>query len=446
MQLAINGAKSIRTKSFPQRQLYNKESIKQKLNELIDSDNLSGFRGSFGQHFFGGENVRKLEEYFENYLYEHSGLKTKYYVLAVNSCTSALHISCGAIGLQPYDEVIVTPWTMTCSATMPLAYGSKPVFADIEKDYFCIDPESIESKITEKTKAIIAVDLFGQPYDVEKINAIAKKHNLFVIEDVAQALGSTYNGNQAGTLGDIGCFSFTQGKHFTCGEGGFIVTKDVDLYMKCALIRNHCEAVINSMPNNLQKKYLDMKNQFGFNLRMTEMQAIVLYEQFVDQYYMGDDPQYKNNINKEIFERQKNVYNLTEKIKIDGIEFAKVRENCTHSYYVLPFLFDEEKNGVSRNKFIEAVKAELTISKTEMGITTKIDALIWEKYITPIYKMPLFQRSLYSYYDVNLPNVEELQDNKFCMMSYHALPLSNNDIDDIANAFMKVYENREELK
>jgi len=419
--------------------------LKQKLNELIDSDNLSGYRGSFGNHFWGGDNVRKLEEYFEDWLYYNSKEKRKYYVLAVNSCTSALQIACGAIGIQPFDEIIVTPWSMTCSATAPMVYGGIPVFADIEKDYFCLEPDSIEKQITNKTKAIIAVDLFGQPYNVERINRTAEKYNLKIIEDCAQAIGSFYNGQPAGTLGDIGCFSFTQGKHFTCGEGGFIVTKDKDLYMKCALIRNHSEAVINSMCFELQNRYIDFKT-FGNNMRMTELQAVVLLEQFrnYDNNNITDTMDFKkSNINIEVNRRIENVRLLTEKIKIDGIEFAKVRENCLHSYYMLPFIFNEKKIGVTREKFISAVKAELTTSKTEMGVITKNEALIWEKYITPIYKMPIFN----GYYrDTDFKNVEELQEKTFCMTSYHALPLTNNDIEDIVNAFYKVYENKKELK
>ncbi len=442
--LAINGGKNLRLKPFPKREFYNKEIIKQKLNELIDSDNLSGFRGSYGNHFFGGEYVRELEEWFENYFFEKTGTETK--VLAVNSCTSALQIACGAIGLQPWDEVIVTPWSMTCSATAPMVYGAIPVFADVEKDNFCIDPESIEKQITEKTKAIIAVDLFGNPYNVEKINEIAKEYNLYVIEDAAQALGARYELQLAGTLGDIGCFSFTQGKHFSCGEGGFIVTENPDLYMKCALIRNHAEAVINSMPIIPKVKYSNMKNQFGFNMRMTEMQALVLLEQFKHYRINENTIDYfvsLNNIDIEVQKRIDNVNWFKENIKIDGITWAESRVNCQHSYYVLPFLFDEEKIGISRNKFIEAVKAELTITKTEMGVTQKIDALIWEKYITPIYDMPIFSNY---YRDKDFKNVKELQEKSFCMTSYHSLSLTEEDRNDIKNAFHKVYNNRKELK
>lgn len=439
--LAINGGRNIRTKSWPRRELYNKDAIKQKLSDLIDSDNLSGYRGNSTQAFWGGKHVRGLERWFEGYI----GVK----VLAVNSCTSALQIACGAIGLQPCDEVIVTPWSMTCSATAPMVYGAIPVFADIEKDYFCLDPKSVEEQITEKTKAIIVVDLFGQTYDVEKINAIAKKHNLYVIEDCAQALGASYKDQKTGTLGDIGCFSFTQGKHFTCGEGGFITINNEDLYMKCALIRNHAEAVINSMPYN---EYYKMPNQHGFNMRMTEMQALVLLEQFKgykqhEAYRYNIEDFEENNIDKEIKKRQQIIKKLTNNIKIKGITWGKVRKNCTHSYYVLPFLFDENQVGIDRHTFIEAVKAELRVEITSNGITNKIEPMIWEGYIKPIYKMPIFRKEGFHIYDSKKhENVGDLQNYKFCFTTFQSLPLTDEDIQDIIDAFMKVANNIEELK
>jgi len=437
-KLAINGGKNIRKEPWPVKRLYNKSKIKNEVANIIESDNLSGYRGSFGQHFWGGQSVKELESFFENYLFEKSGIKS--YVLAVNSCTSALHVACGAIGLNYASEVIVTPWSMTCSATAPKIYDAKPIFADIEKDYFCLDVKSIEEKITDRTKAIIAVDLFGQPYDVEAINALAKKHNLFVIEDCAQALGAAYVDEKGsvipvGLLGDIGCFSFTQGKHFTCGEGGFIVTKNEELYMKCALLRNHAEAVINSMPDNLSYKHDEsFKNLCGFNLRMTEIQARILLEQFKSS---GNG--LSNNIEIEVKARNYLVDKIKE-IDLPGILWGETRGKNLHAYYVLPFLFDENVVGVSRHTFIEAVKAELRIEKTNMGITQKIEPLIWEGYIKPIYRMPFF-----NYYP-ELETVENLQNNTFCFTTFQGLPLKGRDIIDISDAFYKVYENLNELK
>lgn len=434
MKLAINGGKNVRQKPWPNKRIYNLQDQKETVWKILDSQKLSGFRGSFGQHFWGGEYIRKLEEWFSDYM------KSK--ALTVNSCTSALQIAMGAIGIQSYDEVIVTPWSMTCSATAPMVYGGIPVFADIEEKYFCLDHKSVKEQITEKTKAIIIVDLFGIPYDVEKINKIARKHNLFVIEDSAQALGAMYKDKKAGTLGDIGCFSFTQGKHFGSGEGGMIVTNNTELYQKCALIRNHAEAVINSMHDNSITKFDNMINQHGFNMRMTEIQAAILFEQF--KPLTGKEVTFDNSIDYEIFKRNRIVKELRDNVQIPGIEICDARDNCLHAYYVLPILFNEDIVGISRHKFIEAVKAELRIEDTNMGITQKIDPLIWEGYIKPIYKMPIFEYK-HGYYGKKLSTVETLQENKFCFTTFQSLDLYTEDINDIINAFYKVNDNKGEL-
>jgi dTDP-4-amino-4,6-dideoxygalactose transaminase len=439
MKLAINGGKNIRQNAWPTRFLYNKDKIKETVCNIIDSDNLSGYRGSFGQHFWGGEYVKALETYIEDYYFERTGKKVK--VLAVNSCTSALHIACGAIDLNYGQEVIVTPWSMTCSATAPMLYKAKPVFADIEKDFFCLDSESIKEKITPNTKAIISVDLFGNPHNYEAINKIAKENNLYVIEDCAQALGASFDGLLTGMLGDIGCFSFTQGKHFTCGEGGLIITQNEDLYMKCALLRNHVESVINSMPDEVKFDFCNFENQYGFNMRMTEIQAAILLEQFKG----FSISEFHSNIDLEVDRRKERVFQLQENINLDFIEWGKVRDNCEHSYYVLPFIFNEKIAGITRSKFIQALKAELRIEKTSMGVTEKTDPLIWEGYIKPLYEMPIFCNN-YFYTNVSFPIVEELQNKSFCFTTFQSLPLDQSDIYDISKAFHKVAQNINELK
>jgi perosamine synthetase len=213
------------------------------------------------------------------------------------------------------------------------------------------------------------------------------------------------------------------------------------LYYKCALLRNHAEAVINSMPENMQLVYEKMPKQYGFNMRMTEIQACILLSQFNEMHYIdGHIDDYILNI--EIWNRRDRVEKLTKAINLPFIKWCQDRPDCQHSYYVLPFLFDSKIAGISRNRFIEAIKAELRIEKTDMGITQKIDPLIWEGYIKPIYRMPIFKNRLIE----NLPVVEELQDETFCFTTFQGLPLRNADIDDIANAFHKVAENIKELK
>lgn len=136
--------------------------------------------GCWHEDFYGGDEVRALEkEWAEKFRVKHA--------ISVNSATSGLYCAVGAAGVGPGDEVVVSPYTMTASASAVLVYNAIPVFADIEKEYYCLSPDSLEEKITEKTKAIIVVDIMGQPYDVDKINAIAKRHNLIVIEDASQA-------------------------------------------------------------------------------------------------------------------------------------------------------------------------------------------------------------------------------------------------------------------
>ena len=432
MNLAINGGTPVRTKLFNPQPSIGVEEIAA-VTKFITQDDvlLSGFRGNNTDAFWGGPQVRKFEAELGEYL----GCSQ---VLAVNSCTSALHIACGAIGLKPGDQVIVTPWSMSCSATAPMVYGAIPVFADIEKDFFCLDPESVESKITDRTKAIIVVDLFGLPYDVERINAIAEKHNLYVIEDAAQALGSEYNGKKSGTLGHIGCFSFTQGKHLTCGEGGAIVTADKDLYLKCAALRNHIEAVTNGMTDKQLVNYYGV-SMAGYNMRMTELNAVIMQEQLkkLDGY---------------VDNRDDNAYYLRDNIDIPFIKGSKIRHClCTHSYYCQAFHYDNNlSEGIHRDKFIEAVKAEL------VGDRQRIDrgVPISNGYITPLYKFPVFQKNLHwtlqqhktDYTKVFLPVAEELHDNELFISLYHGLDLDLDDLNDIVNAFKKVADNMDELR
>lgn len=424
MKLAINGGKKIRYKPFPaQRTIDDKERIA--IHEFFDDTKiLSGYRGNYTQNFWGGKHVKELEEMFP----ESIGIKDKKYkALAVNSCTSALQIACKAIGIENGDEVIVTPWSMSCSATAPMLWGGIPVFADIEKKYFCLDPKSIEAKITEKTKAIIVVDLFGQPFDMEAIMKIAEKHKLFVIEDAAQAIGSVWNWEPSGSLGHIGCFSFTQGKHLTAGEGGMILTDNEELYVKCALLRNHAEAVINHS-ENLLNSYSDL---VGFNMRMTEIQAVILKEQL-------------KKLPGFVIRRDENASALNALLDIfDFIKPAEIREDCTHSYYVAAYHYDKskiampgEKVGMPRDLFINAVKAELTEEegRIDRGIP------IGNGYIKPLYRFPIFCGN-----GLCLPNVEELQNEELFITLYHNLELQKDDIADIYNAFEKVYENRKEI-
>lgn len=324
---------------------------------------LSGYRGSWGEWFFGGEEVQALEKEWAEYF----GVK---HAVCFNSATSALWAAL-AIPLQQDftdiirnverfrryipGEVIVTPYSMTCSASLPLLFGAKPVFADIERDYYCLDPKEVDKKITLMTKAIVVVDLFGMPYEADEINALAKENGVMVIEDAAQAAGAIYKGRYAGTLGDIGVYSLNIHKHIQCGEGGIAVTNNDEYAMKLRLFMNHAEAVNNDLQD---EKYIDM---VGMNLRMTEMQATVAREQL--KKLAGIVGQYQ--------------------------EFAKdfdipVRPGCTSAYYKFASLKTKENPNPERYN-------------------------MKDHYITPIYQMPKF-RSL-GYAQNLCPVCEEVERN-----------------------------------
>lgn len=210
------------------------------------------------QHFILGENVRLLEKKVA----QKTGTR---YAVALASGSDALYLSLLALGLGPGDEVITTPFTFFATAGSILRVGAKPVFADVEPATLNIDPVEIEKKITKKTKAIIPVHLFGLPCDMTAIGRLAKKYNLFVVEDAAQSFGALHKGRSTGSIGDVGCFSFYPTKNFGCaGDGGMAVTSSKALAIRISQLRDHGQ----------KKKYHHIAA--GINSRLDEIQAAVL--------------------------------------------------------------------------------------------------------------------------------------------------------------------------
>lgn len=428
-KLAINGGDKIRTTLFPSYDVIGKEEETAAV-EVIRSGILSKFLGCWEDDFYGGPQVRALEEEWAEYF------KIKNAV-SVNSATSALYCAVGALGIEPGDEVIVSPYTMCASATAPLIYGAIPVFADIEEKYYCLDPDSVEQRITPRTKAIIVVNIFGQPHDAKRIRDIAEKHGLKIIEDNAQAPGAMYDGKYAGTLGDIGVFSLNYHKHIHCGEGGIAVTNDDCLAERMRLIRNHAEAVVDD------KGHDDFVNMVGFNLRMTEIEAAISRQQL---------KKLKGLVEKRI----ENVNYLSKRLgEIPGITPASVRKNATHVYYMHPLTYDISPIGVSREKFVEAVKAELMPTMRRESEGVRVEA----GYTRPLYLLSMYQKKTAfggKGYPFNLiPNIsyekglcpvcEDIQDNKLILHDLMRPGMTKKDLEDVYDAFTKVYENREEL-
>lgn len=432
-KLAINGGPKVRTELFPPYIVIGKEE-QDAVAEVFQSHIYSRFLGAWHDDFYGGPQIRKLEEEWA----EHFNVK---HAVSVNSATSGLYCAVGAAGIGPGDEVIVSPYSMSASAVAPLIFNAVPVFADVERDCFCIDADSVESRITERTKAILAVDIMGQSYDVDRINALAKKHHLTVIEDCAQAPGATFRNKWAGTLGDVGIYSLNYHKHIHTGEGSLVVTDNDELAERIRLIRNHAESVVGP------KGTANLINMVGFNMRMTEIEAAMAREQL-------------KKLDALIAQRLENVQYLTEKLKTIPCLIPPVtRPNATHVYYQHALTFNAEAAGVHRDKFAEAVKAELPAIKLRETEGVKIGC----GYVKPIYLQPMFQQRVaygdkgcpwscgfykgsVSYQKGICPVVEDLHFNTLLNHELMRPGMSKNDLDDIVNAFTKVWENKEELQ
>jgi dTDP-4-amino-4,6-dideoxygalactose transaminase len=432
--LAINGGKPVRDKELPNNSVMGEQEAK-KAYEIVKTGILSDYLGGWGDKFFGGEQVQAFErEWAEAFKVKHA--------ITVNSNSTGLFCALGAVGIGPGDEVIVTPYSMSVSASAPLFFGAIPVFADIEEDFYCLDPDDIEKKITDRTKAILIVDLFGQSYSCEEVNAISKKHNLKVIEDAAQAPWGRYKDSWTGTNGDIGVFSLNYHKHIHTGEGGVIVTNDDDLALRCQLIRNHAEAVLDEIDMEI-----DMGNMIGLNFRMTEIEAGIGRIQL-------------QKLPGLVEKRRANIARLEERLEeIDFLSLPAIRPQTKHAFYVHAMKYDQEKAvNVSRDNFVQAVNMELMPS----GKNRTKNSYLSAGYVKPLYKQKLYQKRTgfgainfpfnllpeheIDYNQVNCPVVEKMH---FEQLIYHDLihaSLNDEDMDDIAAAFLKVALNLNELK
>lgn len=329
------------------------EKEKAAVAEVVASGCLSGFFGSPGPEFLGGPKVRAFEDAWA----ARFGAR---YAVSVNSNTSGLFAAMGAIGLSPGDEVILPPWTMSATAMCPLIYGGIPVFADIEDETFCIDPARVRDQITPKTRAIIAVNLFGHPARLAELRALADEKGIYLIEDNAQAPLGAENGRPTGTVGHIGIASLNFHKHIHTGEGGVCVTDDEDLAKRLRLIRNHAENAA------LHEGITDLTNMVGFNFRMTELSAAVGLVQLSD-------------IERHVEPREKLAEALSDGTRdLEGWTVPAVREGCRHNYYVWMVRYDEGTVGVSRELFSKALAAE--------GFPH------FCAYLPPLYRLPLFRQ------------------------------------------------------
>lgn len=276
-----------------------------------------------------GKYVKAFEESFSAYCDCNYGV-------AVCNGTVSLHLALTALGIGKGDEVIIPNFTMIASAYAVCYTGAKPVFVDADADTWNIDTNKIEEKITKNTKAIMPVHIFGNPCNMSKIEEIAKKYNLYIIEDAAEAHGALYNGKKVGSFSDIASFSFFANKNLTTGEGGMVVMKDENYYDKCRYLKNM------SFPINAPRIY--QHNDIGFNYRMSNIHAAIGLAQVekADEYR---DMRIKN-------------HNLYKKYlsEVDGITFQKDEENSLNVNWMNTILLDTKKYGHSKEELIEHLK------------------------------------------------------------------------------------------
>lgn len=322
---------------------------------------------------------------FEKMVADYVGAK---YAVAISNGTSALHAACFAAGIQPGDEVITTPLTFAASSNCVLYCGGTPVFADVDPKTYNIDPEDIRRKITDKTKAIIAVHLAGQPCDMDEIHKIAKEHDLLVIEDGAHALGSVYKGKKVGTLSDMTTFSFHPVKPITTGEGGMIVTDNEEFYQKMMLFRSHGITHDENLMTRNDGSWFYQQLDLGYNYRITDIQCALGCSQMkkLDRFLAR---------RKEIVARYNEAFADCENIIIP-YQLPET-ESGWHLYIV-------QVKNCDRKKVFEALR--------EQGIAVNVHYI-------PVYMHPYYQE--HGYKDVHCRNAEEVYSHIISLPLYPTL-------------------------
>jgi dTDP-4-amino-4,6-dideoxygalactose transaminase len=344
-------------------------------------------------------------------------------VNGTNALLTAMHVLDVGVG----DEVIVSPYTFIATYNVVIGSAALPVFADTDPETFQINPDKIEERITERTRAIMPVHILGLPANMDRIMAIAKKHNLLVIEDACQAWLAEWRGKKLGTIGDLGCFSFQNSKHLPIGEGGAVVGNDEELMDQVHSYHN-CGRPYGCVKQTSRYPII------GTNRRMTEYQAAVGLSQIKR---LEDDTERRN----------KNANYLTSKIKdIPGIVPVKLYEGTTRcAYHLYPFRYKKEHfNDAPRSKFLAALSREGIPCSGGYGPQYNdglIEVALQSKNFTrsfPKSRLAQYRREL------NYPGNDQLCEEAI-WLSQTLLLGSKRDIDDIANAIAKVAENKDQL-
>ena len=407
---ALLGGEKVRTAAWPEWPVWD-SSAEPRIIEMLRSGRW--WRG-------GGEYVAEFEQ-------EYARMMGASHCLATASGSAALLIALHVAGVDAGDEVLVSPFTFIATYNVVFAHKALPVFVDTNPETFLVDADKLEEKISDRTSAILPVHIYGLPVDMDKVNAVARKHNLKVVEDACQAWLGEYKGKKLGTLGDMGCYSFQNSKNLPTGEGGAIVSNNSEMM-------DHCHAFHNcGRPYGSVKRTSDYPLR-GSNRRMQQMQALMLLSQM-------------KRIQKDAALRLENAQYLNSRLKeIPGIKPARMVEgNNRSALHIYPFRFvSKEFGGVTREKFIQAMRAEGIPCSAGYGRQNK-DGLIEEALNSKGYKRLFSEKELNRWREQNhLPGNDQLA--REAVTLYQSMLLATkNDMDDIVNAIAKLYENRSSL-
>jgi len=393
-KLAINDGKPVRSKKL----YYGRQ--------WIEEDDICSVANTLrGDLITCGPRVAELERALKSYT-------SSKYTVAVSNGTAALHCACIAAGISVGDEVITTPLTFAASSNCILYCGGRPVFADIDKDTYNIDPKSIEQNITEKTKAIVAVDFTGQAVKIEEIKDICRRYNLVFIEDAAHSIGTNYDKKPVGSLADMTCFSFHPVKTITSGEGGAVTTNNDDFFEKLELAHTHGithdENQMEDYPHEGMWYYEQIS--LGYNYRMTDFQAALLISQ------LKKIERFKQR-RKEIVRKYNEAFESLPEIIVQ--KEIKESDTCRHLYIIR---LDLDKLTCTRRQFFDAMSAE--------NVQCQI-------HYVPVYWFPYYRHL--GYEKGLCPNAEDIYKG---IMSIPLYPkMTDQDVEDVIHAVSKVVEN-----
>jgi perosamine synthetase len=392
---------------------------------VLETGHLSRFIGASGEFFLGGAPILEMEESWNSFF----GTR---FAISCNSWTSGLWMAIGSLGLEPGSEVIVSTWTMAATATTLLHWNLVPVFADIETDTFNIDPKDVIQKVSSRTRALVATDIFGQSANIELLREICQKHNLHLVSDSAQSPGAQRNGYFAGTNSDIGGFSLNYHKHIHTGEGGVVVTNSQELASRAQLLRNHGEVVVGQS-SNVRRSY----GILGMNMRMGEIEAAIAQNQLT-------------KLSKSIHSRQHAADLFSDYLRdLPGIQRPVVAAGNTHVYYVYGMRLDVAGLGIQRKTLIDALRAEgvpalVTGYQNIHTLPLFKDQLTYRGNALPYSLISRRRRRTIS--SMKLPVAENLHNSTFIGINWCAKAFNAHDVSLVGESFRKVWDNLDELR